>query len=486
MPIILTPFRFASFRLWCGANLVSVTGGWMQVLAANWLLLTVTGSATQMGFGVLLNAIPALMLGPWAGAIADRFPARPLLTVTQSLHAVVSIVLAVVATAGVGSVTPWVYGASLFVGLIGSVEGPALGRFGSTMVDRDHLGPALAAGSVSGSAGRIVGMSIGGILIAGVGAGPVFLINAATFLVVILALFRLRPLPAHVVEAQDAQDPAQPAGSDESVPTTALAGLWYLLRDPMVAITLALALLLGSLGRNYQVTMAAMSAGPLEGGANGYGMLSTIFAVGAVAGGLLSARAGKMYGRHLVAVGLAMSILQGISGLAPGMWSFAALLLPIAAAAVVVDTVVATRLQLDKPLAIRGRVLAAVGTTGAIAGAVGAPVLGWLSDGLGPRAALVAAGLVTTVGCIAAGFSYAAAGQRRQVAETPQRQPATISHPRPLGTLPLPAPAEATVPQQARRAPSGAIRQIGELPLPESATRVPAPRGHRRPALQPA
>ena len=483
MPLILTPFRFANFRLWAGANLVSVTGSWMQILAANWLLLTATGSAAQMGFGVLLHALPALMLGPWAGAIADLVAARPLLTVTQTLHALLSVMLAVVAVSDVGAVTPWVYGASLFAGLIGSVEGPALGRFGSTMVDREHLGAALAVGSVSGSAGRIVGMSIGGILIASAGAGPVFLINAATFLVVILALIRLRPLPPEMVEATPTEE-EDSAASDEPVPSSALAGLRYLLRDPMVAITLGLALLLGSLSRNYQVTMAAMSAGPLEGGADGYGMLSTIFAIGAVVGGLCSARAGKMYGRHLVAVGLAMSVLQGISGLAPGMWSFAALLLPIAAAAVVVDTVVATRLQLDKPLAIRGRVLAAVGTTGAIAGAVGAPMLGWLSDGLGPRAALVAAGLVTTLGCVAAGFGYGSVA-RRNAAKA--QQPARLTHPRPLGTLPVPTPAaNATVPQQARRAAPEAITPVGRLPLPEPRGEAPAPRREPLPVLQPA
>lgn len=74
MPLILTPFRFFNFRVWCGANLVSTTGTWMQVLAANWLLLTLTGSAMQMGIGVVMNAVPVLLLAPWGGALADRLP----------------------------------------------------------------------------------------------------------------------------------------------------------------------------------------------------------------------------------------------------------------------------------------------------------------------------------------------------------------------------------------------------------------------------
>lgn len=430
MPLILTPFRFYNFRLWCGANLVSVTGSWMQVLAANWLLFTITGSAKQMGFGVLMQALPVLLLSPWAGAIADRIRPRPLLTLTQSLHMAIALALAFIAWSG-GEVA-WIYGALLVGGVVTAIEGPAAGRFGSIMVDRDHLGPALAVGSVAGSAGRIIGMSTGGVLIATTGPTAAFLINAATFLVVIVTLYRLRPSMPGVPQEFT---PEQAGAGEATIPLTAWAGIRYVLRDPVVVITLALAFLLGSLGRNYNVTMAAMSNGPLGGGANAYGTLSAIFAVGAVVGGLLSARAGKMYGHHLVLVGGAMSILQLLSGLAPGLWSFAALMLPIATAAVVVDTVVSTRLQLDKPLAVRGRVLAVAGVTGAISGAVGAPVLGWLSDTAGPRTALLLAGLVTTAGCVAAGAAYAAVLRRRSAPVSLADQPeaghtATVPGPR--------------------------------------------------------
>lgn len=409
MPLILTPFRFADFRLWSGTNLVSVTGTWMQVLAASWLLLVATGSAVHMGLGMLAQAVPVLLLGPWAGTLADRLPTRQLLTITYSLQTAISIMLALIVWSGTDP-APWAYGSMLAGGAVTAVAGPALGRFGSTTVDRTHLGPALAVGSVTGSAGRIVGMSIGGMLVAAAGAGPLFLINAATFLAAAGLLYRLPPA---VPRSTDAPDLAQAPDPADAVPTTALAGLRYLLRDPMVAITLSLAFLLGSLARNYQVVMAAMSAGPLHSGPDGYSLLSTMLAVGALGGGLLAARAGRMYGRHLVVVGGVMSALEALSGLAPGLWQFATMLLPIAAAAVVVDTVVATRLQLDKPLAVRGRVLAAVGATGAVSGAVGAPVLGWLASTLGPRSALELAGVITALGCVAAAVAYASVQRRR-------------------------------------------------------------------------
>src|SRR5690606_31920904 len=189
--------------------------------------------------------------------------------------------------------------------VITALEGPSFGRFGSLLVDRSHLGAALAVGSLTSSVGRIVGMSAGGVLVAMTGPATLFLANAASFLVVVAVMYLLRPIaPGAAVDAtpgaageagadgtagdsrapQDGPEPGTP------VPTTAWAGLIYLLRDPRVLITLGLALLLGSLGRNYQVTMAAMSAGPLAAGPDGYGILSTVFAAGTVAGGLLAAR----------------------------------------------------------------------------------------------------------------------------------------------------------------------------------------------------
>ena len=160
------------------------------------------------------------------------------------------------------------------------------------------------------------------------------------------------------------------------------AGLRYVLSSPVVLIVLALSFVLGSLGRNYQVSMAAMAAGPLHGGSGAYGLLSTVFAIGAVGGGLLLAGSGRSTLRVLVASGLTISVLQLFSGLAPNVAGFAALLLPIAAGAVVFDTVVATRIQLDTREDMRGRVLATLGLVSSLSGLVGAPAVGWLSDTL--------------------------------------------------------------------------------------------------------
>ncbi|MGW9194979.1 MFS transporter [Micromonospora chersina] len=388
--------RHRNYRIWAAAGFVSVIGTWMQVLGVNWFVLAKTGSATSMGFTVLLQALPTLVLSVWGGALADRVPAKPLLIGAQAAHALLAAGLAVVAVTGAGGL-PAIYAISLATGAVSAIEGPVMGRWASTLVDRDSLGNALALGSLTNSAGRILGMSLGAVVVAAVGPALLFAANAVSFVAVVVALFAVREGERHA----GATVTADAAPADGGI----RAGFRYLLGQPVVLVALALSFVLGSLGRNYQVTMAAMSDGPLHGGASGYGFLSTIFAVGTVLGALFAARRPELSYAVLVGAGLLASGLQIVAGLAPGTLSFAAVILPVAAAAVVIDTTVGARAQLDTDYAMRGRVLAALAVTGSVSAAVGAPLLGWLAEHAGPRQTLVLAGAVTAVATAAAGVA---------------------------------------------------------------------------------
>ncbi|MFD1371157.1 MFS transporter [Actinoplanes sichuanensis] len=382
---MFAPLRERNYRLWATADLVSVSGTWMQVLALNWLILSATGSATAMGAVVMLQSLPVLLLGSWGGALADRLPARPMLIAFQAVRALLALALLLPG----GNWT--IYAVALASGVIGSFEGPVLGRFGSALVNRETLASALALGSVLSSAGRIGGMALGGVLIGVTGPSALFVINAVSYLAVIVALLAMR--------LGDMRPLAVAAPSEGGV----IAGLRYLRGRPVIMVVLALSFVLGSLGRNYQVSMAAMVSGPLGGTSGSYGLLSTAFAVGAVAGGLLLAGTGRSTLRVLVGTGLLISALQFCSGLAPNVLGFAALILPIAAGAVIFDTVVSTRIQLDTREEMRGRVLATVGIVSSLSGIVGAPAIGWLCDTLGARGALVTAGALTTVAAVVGG-----------------------------------------------------------------------------------
>ncbi|WP_188126862.1 MFS transporter [Actinoplanes lobatus] len=392
---MFAPLRERNYRLWAAADLVSVSGTWMQVLALNWLILTATGSATAMGAVIMLQSLPVLLLGSWGGALADRLPARPLLITFQALRALLALALilpALLPAAFAGG--NWlIYGVALASGVIGAFEGPVLGRFGSALVPKDTLASAVALGSVLNSAGRIGGMALGGVLIGITGPSALFLINAVSYLGVIAALLAIRLGDMRTL----ASAPAGQGG--------VLAGFRYLLGQPVILIVLALSFVLGSLGRNYQVSMAAMVSGPLGGSSGSYGLVSTVFAVGAVAGGLLLAGSGRSTLRVLLGAGLLISVLQFCSGLAPNILGFAALILPIAAGAVIVDTIVSTRVLLDTREEMRGRVLATVGIVSSLSAIVGAPAIGWLCDSLGPRGALLLAGTVTTTAAVAGGLA---------------------------------------------------------------------------------
>ncbi|MFC4067003.1 MFS transporter [Actinoplanes subglobosus] len=382
---MFAPLRERNYRLWAAADLISVSGTWMQVLALNWLILSATGSATAMGAVVMLQAVPVLLLGSWGGALADRLPARPILIAFQAVRALLALALLLPG----GNWT--IYAIALASGVIASFEGPILGRFGSALVPRESLASALALGSVLSSAGRIGGMALGGMLIGVTGPSALFVINAVSYLAVIVALLAMR--------LTDMRPLAVATPADGGV----IAGFRYLLGRPVILVVLALSFVLGSLGRNYQVSMAAMVSGPLGGTSGSYGLLSTVFAVGAVAGGLLLAGTGRSTLRVLLGTGFLISALQFCSGLAPDILGFAALILPIAAGAVVFDTVIATRIQLDTAEEMRGRVLATVGIVSSLSGIAGAPAIGWLCDSMGPRGALLTAGAITTIAAVAGG-----------------------------------------------------------------------------------
>ncbi|ONI76064.1 MFS transporter [Actinosynnema sp. ALI-1.44] len=406
---MLRALAHRNYRLWAAADLVSVTGSWMQILALNWLVLSRTGSATSVGLAILLQAVPALLFGSWAGALADRLPPRRVLLCTQAMHGVLAAGLALLA-ADDGPLMA-VYAISVLTGLLGVFEGPALGRFAARIVSREDLGNAMALGSICNSTGRVLGMSLAGVLAAVVGVPLLFVLNAISFLAVIAAVLAVR------------MDLLHPLATSTSARSGVRAGLRYLRADRSLLTLFALGFVLSSFGRNYQVTMAAMADGVLHRGAAGYGALSTVFAVGTVIGGVISARCSRLTPRLLVVTALATGLLQALSGLAPSLWSFALVMVPIAMGAVVIDTTLGTRAQLDTAEDMRGRVIAAQSMVGAAAGAVGGPALGWFCERIGAPATLGMAGSVVVAAAL---LTAAALTKLRRDRAVPLPEPALV------------------------------------------------------------
>lgn len=407
--------RGRNYRMWAFADLVSVTGSWMQLIGLNWVVLERTGSATSVGLSVLLGTLPSVLLGPWAGSLADRFPVRRILLVCQALHAVLAALLALAVWRD--APMPAVFALTFTAGLVSVFDVPAMGRFCGQVVPREHLGNAVALGSVLSSTGRILGMSSAAVLAAAFGSPVLFLINSVSFLAVITAVLAIR---------RDELHPLQTAPADRA---GVAAGLRYVLASGRLLLLFALGFTLSSLGRNYQVTMAAMSPD-----ATAYGLLSAVFAAGTVLGGLAAAARRTLTVRLLLVAACATSLLQAVAGLVPGTVGFALVLLPIAAGAVLIDTTMSTRVQLDTADGMRGRLLAVNSSVGAAAGAVGAPLLGWLCEHVGAPETLVLAGTVTLLVSIAAASVLAAPPERRtalahRVLRRPHHPAAPGAHP---------------------------------------------------------
>lgn len=375
----LRSFRHRAYRRMALANLVSTTGSWMQTIAQSWVVLELTGSTAALGGSVAVQAAPTVLLGLWGGAVVDRLDKRRLLVGTQVLLAAAAAVLAVVASTPMLSVgTMYVLG--FVTGLVRVLDGPAHATFGTQLVDRDELANAAALGSAISSVGRIVGMSLGGAAVAVVGAPAVFWFNAISYAGVAVAALTIRPGDLTTLARS-----APGAGGIR-------AGLRHVGTRPELVVVLGLSFFLSSFGRNFQVTMAAMTEGVLGLGAAAYGTCSTALAIGGLVGAAAATRASRPVAGVVMAVAGVTAGMQALSGLMPGLASFATVMVAVGGSAVVLDTLLATHVQLAVDDEFRGRVVSVMGLVAAAGSAVGAPVLGALADAFGARGALLLGG----------------------------------------------------------------------------------------------
>jgi MFS family permease len=379
--------RVPNYRRYAGANLVSQTGTWMQRIGQDWLVLQISG-----GSGIALGITTALQFGPSlfsivGGVLADRYEKRRLLMATQSLMGVLALVLGVlVATDGVAL---WhVYLLAGGLGLVAAVDVPIRQSFVSELVGTGLVTNAVSLNSTIFNGARLVGPAIAGSLIAAAGGdtAPAFFINAASFLVTIVALASMRADELH---------PSPPVAR---APGQLREGLRYVWAHPDLRLAMVIAFVVGTFGFNFQVTIALMARVEFGLGAAAFGLLSTAFAVGSLAGALLSARrTARPRPRFLVGSIVVFGVLTAVAGLMPTYVSFAALLVPTGAAALVFSVASNTFVQLGVDPQMRGRVMALYFVCFLGGTPIGAPLIGWIGEHLGAPWALVVGGAVVAV-----------------------------------------------------------------------------------------
>jgi len=367
-----------NYRRYFLGQLISLSGTWMQTVAAIWVILSLTGSGVAVGLTTALQFLPMLLIGAWGGLLADRIPKRRLLITTQALMAIPAVGLFVVTAAGV--VTPWmVYLAVFAMGAVNAVDNPTRQSFVIEMVGADRVVNAVSLNSVIVQAARIVGPAVAGILIATVGVVPCFALNALTFVAMILALSRMDPSRLHA---------APPARHE---PGAIRAGLRYVRHTPELLVPLALMALVGTLGFNFQVVLPLLAKFSFESGAMTYAALVSAMAVGSIVGALVNGHRGRTGPRLIAAGSLAFGVAALLSALMPTLAFEIPALMLLGAASVTFAATINSTLQLAVSPEMRGRVMALYSVVFLGSTPIGGPLAGWLAQSYDPRVALLLA-----------------------------------------------------------------------------------------------
>jgi MFS family permease len=385
--------RHYNYRVWALGALVSNIGTWMQRTAQDWIVLTqlTHESAAAVGIAMSLQFGPQLLLLPFTGLAADRIDRRKLLLVTQASMGALALVLGVLMLARIASL--WhVYLLAFLLGCVTAFDAPARQTFVGELVGEKDLANAVALNGTSFHSARLIGPAVAGVLLGAVGSGWVFLINAASFGAVLYALSALRTRELH---------PQNRAAPD---PGGFVQGLRYVWHRPDLMAAMWMMFLVSTFGFNFQIFIPAMSVVAFRAGAEQYGALASLMAVGSVAGALYAARQKRPRLSILLVAGALFGVGSVAASLAPSPWFFGVTLVFIGVAAQVFLTSTNSLVQLSTDQAMRGRVMALLLAIILGCTPLGAPLVGWVSDAFGPRWALVVAAV--------SGFAAALVGIR--------------------------------------------------------------------------
>ncbi|NUO46802.1 MAG: MFS transporter [Streptomyces sp.] len=397
---MFSSLRNRNYRLFFLGQVVSNTGTWMQRIAQDWLVLSLTGSATAVGVTTALQFLPMLLFGLYGGVLVDRLPKRPTLLVTQSAMALTGLALAFLTLTG--HVEVWhVYVAAFAVGLATVVDNPARQTFVSEMVGPDQLQNAVSLNSANFQSARLIGPAVAGLMITGVGTGWAFLANGLSFIAPIAGLLLMRARDLHAVHRA-------PRGKGQL-----REGLQYVAGRPDLIWTIVLVGFVSTFGFNFPVYLSAFADDVFHAGAGSYSLFNTVMAIGSLAGALLAARRGTARLRVLVVGAVAFGALEMVASVAPSLWLFALLMMPIGMFGMTVNVTANSSVQLSTDPAMRGRVMSLYMMVFMGGAPLGAPIAGWITDAYGVRAGMAVGGAIAAAAAIVIGLALARLGNLR-------------------------------------------------------------------------
>jgi MFS family permease len=376
--------RTRNYRLYFIAQLISVSGTWMQSVAQAWLVLHLSGSGVDLGIVVGLQFLPMLLFGPVGGLVADRVNKRRLLYFTQAAGGVLALVLGSLVVSDM--VQLWqVYVLAVLLGVVNVFDNPARQTFVMEMVGRDDLPNAVSLNTVVMNASRVVGPAIGGVVIVVFGLGVCFFVNAVSYVAVLIGLSMMRSAELH------------PTGEVVRAKGQIRDGFRYVWRTPALRNTLLAVAIIGIFAYNFTVTLALLAKDTFHGGAGTYSLLTACMGIGAVVGGLIAAHRSRPTPRLLQVLALVFGGLLASVALAPTLAVAAVCIVFMGAASIGFIATANASLQLGADPAMRGRVMAlyAMGFLGSTP--IGAPLVGAIAEWTNPRVALLCGAVATVV-----------------------------------------------------------------------------------------
>jgi MFS family permease len=392
--------RNYNYRIWAAGALVSNIGSWMQRTAQDWIVLTelTDHNATAVGIVMGLQFGPQILLLPLTGFAADHLDRRKLLFCTQAAMGLLALGLGLLVVTGL--VQLWhVYVFAFLLGCAAAFDSPARQTFVAELVEERDLPNAVGLNSTSFNAARMVGPAIAGGLIAGVGSGWVFLINALSFLAVLGSLSLL-----HVDRLTPGPRAVRGRGSF-------VEGFRYVFGRPDLKVILFMLFLVGTFGLNFPIFISTMSVTVFHAGAGQFGLLTSMMAAGSVTGALMVARRAKT-GIPVLFTGAAIfGVGCAVAAMMPSYALFGTALFVVGVAAQTLTTSINSLVQTSTEPAMRGRVIAILLALALGGTPVGAPIVGWVADTFGPRWAL---GVAAAAGILAATVALVYLARRRR------------------------------------------------------------------------
>lgn len=372
--------RVRNFRLFFAGQLVSQTGTWLTMVAQTLLVLKLTRSGVAIGLLTACQFLPLLLMGAWAGSVADRVDKRRLLLWTQAAAMGQSLALAAVVFTGHATV-PAIYALALVQGVLTALDNPARRAFVVEMVPQEMVANAVSLNSAVMTGSRVLGPAAAGALVVTVGFGWTFLIDGLSYLAVLYGLWAMR-----ASELRSATPGARGPGKVRE-------GLRYVRGERGLLVPLVMTAVIGTFAINFQVTIPLLVTGPLRGGDSTFTILFSVLSLGSLVGALWTARRTEVTNRQLVVAAAAFGVAMLGLAAVPGLVAAFPVAVLLGMASIAFMTSSTSIVQLRAAPELRGRVLALQAMVFLGSTPIGGPIVGWVSDVLGPRAGIALGGL---------------------------------------------------------------------------------------------